>query len=155
MPEFWGYDALAPLGALSVATETIRLGTGIVQLGTRTPAMLGMSALSLQALSDGRFMLGLGTSGPQVMEGWHGVRFARPVRRTRETIDIIRLVTSGERVEYDGEIYELPLPESEGRSLRAAAPPVPVPIYIASLGPANLALTGELTDGWIGNSFFP
>jgi F420-dependent oxidoreductase-like protein len=155
VPEFWGYDALAPLGALAVATETIRLGTGIVQLGTRTPAMLGMSALSLQSLSGGRFMLGLGTSGPQVMEGWHGVRFARPIRRTRETIDIVRLVTSGERVEYEGEIYELPLPGGEGRALRAAAPPTNVPIYIASLGPANLALTGELTDGWIGNSFFP
>lgn len=155
VPEFWGYDALAPLGALAMATETIGLGTGIVQLGTRTPAMLGMSALSLQALSDGRFTLGLGTSGPQVMEGWHGVRFARPIRRTRETIDIVRLVTSGSRVEYDGEIYRLPLPEGEGRALRAAAPPAQVPIYIASLGPANLALTGELTDGWIGNSFFP
>lgn len=155
VPEFWGYDALTPLGALAVATDTIRLGTGIVQLGTRTPAMLAMSALSLQALSDGRFLLGIGTSGPQVVEGWHGVPFARPIRRTRETIDIIRIVTAGERLEYDGEIYRLPLPDGEGRALRAASAPAHVPIYVASLGPANLALTGELADGWIGNSFFP
>ncbi len=155
VPEFWGYDALTPLGALAVATDTIKLGTGIVQLGTRTPAMLAMSALSLQALSNGRFLLGIGTSGPQVIEGWHGVPFARPIRRTRETIEIIRIATSGERLEYDGEIHRLPLPGGEGRALRAAAAPAHVPIYVASLGPANLALTGELADGWIGNSFFP
>jgi F420-dependent oxidoreductase-like protein len=155
VPEFWGYDAFTPLGALAVATDTIRLGTGIVQLGARTPAMLAMSALTLQELSAGRFLLGIGASGPQVVEGWHGVPFARPIRRTRETIDIVRLVTAGERLEYDGEIYQLPLPDGEGRALRAAAQPAHVPIYIASLGPANLALTGELADGWIGNSFFP
>lgn len=155
VPEFWSYDALAPIGALAMATETIRLGTGIVQLGSRTPAMLAMSALSLQSLSGGRFHLGVGTSGPQVVEGWHGVRFARPIRRTRETIEIVRLILSGERVAYDGEIYQLPLPDSEGRSIRSAAPPTAVPIYNASLGPANLRLTGELCDGWIGNSFLP
>ena len=154
VPEFWGYDALTPLGALAVATETIKLCTGIVQLGTRTPAMLAMSAMSLQTLSEGRFQLGLGTSGPQVIEGWHGVDFARPVRRTRETIEIIALVTSGETLTYDGDIYTLPRPGGEGRALRSAAPPVKVPIYLASLGPANLRLTGELADGWIGNSFF-
>jgi alkanesulfonate monooxygenase SsuD/methylene tetrahydromethanopterin reductase-like flavin-dependent oxidoreductase (luciferase family) len=112
-----------------------------------------MSSMSLQAISGGRFILGVGTSGPQVMEGWHGVRFDRPIRRTRETIEILRLAMSGERVTYDGEVYQLPLPESQGRALRSAAPPTSVPVYVASLGPANLRLTGELADGWIGNSF--
>ena len=153
LPEFWAHDALTPLGALARATETIRLGTAIVQLGTRTPAMLAMSAMTLQELSDGRFVLGIGTSGPQVMEGWHGVRFSKPVTRTRETIEIIRMVTRGERLDYQGEGYQLPLPNGEGLSLRSAARPVEVPIYVASLGPANLRLTGALADGWIGNSF--
>src|ERR671912_683826 len=100
-PEFWAGDALTPLAFLAGQTSSIRLATGIVQLGARTPAMLAMSALSMQALSGGRFVLGMGTSGPQVMEGWHGVRFDRPVRRTRETIDIIRMVSARERLAYD------------------------------------------------------
>jgi alkanesulfonate monooxygenase SsuD/methylene tetrahydromethanopterin reductase-like flavin-dependent oxidoreductase (luciferase family) len=95
VPEFWAYDALTPIGYLAATTSTIRLATGIVQLGARTPAMLAMSAMTLQALSGGRFVLGVGTSGPQVMEGWHGVRFDRPVRRTRETIEIVRRVAAG------------------------------------------------------------
>jgi len=155
VPEFWAFDALTPLGFLAAATSSIRLATGIAQLGARTPAMLAMSAMTLQALSGGRFVLGIGTSGPQVMEGWHGVHFDRPVRRTRETIEIVRRITAGERLEYQGELYTLPLPGSEGRSLRWAGPPVDVPIYVASLGPANLALTGELADGWIGTAFLP
>jgi F420-dependent oxidoreductase-like protein len=153
LPEFWAHDALTPLGALALRTESIRLGTAIVQLGTRTPAMLAMSAMTLQQLSGGRFLLGVGTSGPQVVEGWHGIAFSKPVTRTRETIEIIRLITAGERLEYKGVIFELPLPGGEGKALRSAAPPVHVPIYVASLGPANLRLTGELADGWIGNSF--
>jgi F420-dependent oxidoreductase-like protein len=155
VPEFWAGDALTPLAFLAARTSKIRLATGIVQLGARTPAMLAMSALSMQSLSGGRFVLGIGTSGPQVMEGWHGVRFDKPVQRTRETIDIIRAVTAGERVEYLGQVYELPLPNGEGRSIRSLMPPAHVPIYVASLGPHNLRLTGELADGWIGNSFFP
>ena len=155
VPEFWGYDAFTPLAHLAALTSTIRLGTAIVQLGARTPAMLAMSAMSMQSLSGGRFILGIGTSGPQVMEGWHGVEFAKPVRRTRETIEIVRAITNGERVSYDGEVYRLPRPGGAGRSIRAAAPPVHVPIYVAALGPANLRLTGELADGWIGNSFLP
>jgi F420-dependent oxidoreductase-like protein len=155
VPEYWAGDALTPLGYLSARTSSIRLATGIVQLGSRSPALLAMSAMSLQSLSGGRFVLGVGTSGPQVMEGWHGVRFDRPVRRTRETIDIIRIVSAGERLAYDGEIYTLPLPGSEGRSIRSRMEPVHVPVYVASLGPANLRLTGELADGWIGNSFLP
>lgn len=153
VPEYWGYDALTPLGAVAAATDRIRIGTAIAQLGARTPAMLAMSAMALQRLSEGRFLLGIGASGPQVVEGWHGVPFARPVRRTRETIEILRLISAGERLEYDGDIYRLPLPDSEGRALRSAAEPVHVPVYVASLGPANLRLTGALADGWIGNSF--
>ncbi len=155
VPEFWAGDALTPLAYLAAQTSTVRLATGIVQLGARTPAMLAMSALSLQALSGGRFVLGIGTSGPQVMEGWHGVRFDKPVRRTRETIEILRKVTAGERLDYHGEIYDLPLPDGEGRAIRSLMPPAHIPIHVAALGPANLRLTGELADGWIGNSFFP
>ena len=153
--EFWAGDAFTPLAFLAGQTSTIRLGTGIVQLGARTPAMLAMSALSMQALSGGRFVLGIGASGPQVMEGWHGVRFDRPVQRTRETIEIIRKVSAGERLAHDGAIYSLPLPGGQGRAIRSLMPPAHIPIYVASLGPANLRLTGELADGWIGNSFFP
>ncbi|GAC1599053.1 MAG: LLM class flavin-dependent oxidoreductase [Acidimicrobiales bacterium] len=153
--EFWAGDALTPLAYLAGQTSTIRLGTGIAQLGARTPAMLAMSALSMQQLSGGRFILGIGTSGPQVMEGWHGVRFDKPVRRTRETIEIIRKVSAGEHLAYDGDIYTLPLPGGEGRAIRSLMPATHIPVYVASLGPANLRLTGELADGWIGNSFFP
>lgn len=154
-PEFWAADALTPLAYLAATTSTIRLGTAIAQLGARTPAMLAMSAMSMQSLSRGRFVLGLGTSGPQVMEGWHGVRFDRPVRRTRETIEILRMISAGERLAYNGEVYTLPLSGGEGRSIRSLIPPVHIPIYVAALGPANLRLTGELADGWIGNSFLP
>jgi F420-dependent oxidoreductase-like protein len=154
-PEAWGYDALTPLAYLAARTTRIRLATGIVQLGARSPAALAMSSMSLQALSDGRFVLGIGVSGPQVMEGWHGVRFTRPMQRTRETIDIVRRIARGERLDYEGAVYTLPLPGGEGRSIRSAAKPVAIPIYVAALGPANLALTGELADGWIGNSFLP
>jgi F420-dependent oxidoreductase-like protein len=153
--EFWAGDAFTPLAYLAGQTSTIRLATGIAQLGARTPAMLAMSALSMQALSGGRFILGLGVSGPQVMEGWHGVRFDRPVQNTRETIEILRKVSAGERLAYNGKIYTLPLPGGEGRPIRSLMPPTHVPIYVAALGPANLRLTGELADGWIGNSFLP
>ncbi len=152
--EAWGYDALTPLAAAATVTERVRLGSAIAQLGTRTPAMLAMTAMSLQHLSEGRFVLGIGTSGPQVMEGWHGVAFDRPVTRTRETIEIIRRITSGERLTFDGEVHQLPLPDSQGRAIRSMAPPVDIPLYIASLGPRNLRLTGEAAQGWIGNSFF-
>lgn len=153
--ESWAGDAFTPLAYLAARTTTIRLATGIAQLGARTPAMLAMSAMSMQALSDGRFVLGIGASGPQVMEGWHGVRFDRPVRRTRETMEIVRRASSGAPLSYDGEIYTLPLPDGQGRPIRSALPPTHVPIYVASLGPANLKLTGELADGWIGTSFLP
>ncbi len=153
--EAWGYDALTPLGYLAAITDRVRLGSGIVQLGTRTPANLAMAAMALQAMSHGRLLLGLGTSGPQVMEGWHGIRFTKPVTRTRETIGIVRAVTSGQKVAYAGDIYQLPLPGGEGVSIRSGQPAVHIPIYLASLGPNNLRLTGQAADGWIGNSFFP
>ena len=153
--EAWGQDALTPLAYLAAQTEQISLGSAIAQLGARTPAMLAMSAMSLQLLSGGRFLLGVGTSGPQVMEGWHGVRFSWPLAATRETIEIVRAVAAGERVSHDGQVFQLPLPDGPGRALRSMLPPVPVPIYIAALGPRNLELTGQLADGWIGNAFMP
>ncbi|HET9770989.1 MAG TPA: LLM class flavin-dependent oxidoreductase [Acidimicrobiia bacterium] len=155
VPEAWGQDALTPLAFLAARTSRIRLGSGIVQVGARTPANLAMAALSLQSLSGGRFLLGLGTSGPQVMEGWHGVRFPSPLNATRETVEIVRRVAAGEKLEYHGAVYDLPLPGGPGRAIRSMLPPAPVPIYVAALGPKNLALTGEIADGWIGNAFLP
>jgi F420-dependent oxidoreductase-like protein len=155
VPEAWMYDALTPLGYLAAITDRIRLGAAIAQLGARTPAMLAMSALALQRMSDGRFVLGIGTSGPQVMEGWHGVEFDRPVTRTRETIEIVRRIFAGERLEYEGTTYTLPLPGGAGRALRSPVAGVTVPIHVASIGPRNLALTGALADGWTGTAFLP
>ncbi len=152
--EAWGYDAITPLAYLAARTSRIRLGTGIMQIGSRTPAMIAMTALSMAALSHNRFLLGLGVSGPQVMEGWHGVRFARPLQRTREVIEIVRMIARGERLSYNGEIYQLPLPGGEGKALISDAQPRPdLPIYLATLGPKNLELTGELAHGRVGNSF--
>ncbi len=153
--EAWGTDALTPLAFLAARTKTIGLATGIIQIGARTPAMLAMSAMTMQGLSGGRFILGLGTSGPQVMEGWHGVRFRSPVTATRETIEIVRKVARGERLAHHGTVYELPLPDGPGRSIRSMLPPAEVPIYVAALGPRNLELTGELANGWLGNAFMP
>ena len=155
VPEVWGYDALTGLAFLAAKTTNIGLGTFVVQLGSRSPALLATSALSLQELSGGRFMLGVGTSGPGVMEGWHGVRFRRPVQATRETIEILRTVSRGERLEHEGEIYPLPLPDSDGSVLRPLVRPDHVPVYIAAMGPHNLRLTGEVADGWLGNAFIP
>lgn len=155
--EAWGSDAVSPLAFVAARTSEIRLGTGIIQAGTRTPALVGMTAATLAMLTNGRFLLGLGVSGPQVIEGWHGLRFERPIRRMRETIDIARLVMSGERVEYQGRFYQLPLPGGEGKALRSSLGPVPapVPIYLATLGPKSLEMTGEIADGWLGTSFMP
>ncbi|XVX18891.1 LLM class flavin-dependent oxidoreductase [Actinomycetota bacterium] len=154
-PEAWGYDAFTPLAYLAARTERARLVTGIAQLGARSPANLAMTAMSVQALSGGRLVLGLGVSGPQVVEGWHGVPFGKPVQRTRETVEILRTVFRGDRLAYEGETYRLPLPGGEGRAIRSMAPPVEIPIWLASLGPANLRLTGEIADGWVGNSLLP
>jgi len=154
--EAWGHDAVTPLAFMAARTSRIRLGTGIMQAGTRTPALVAMTAMSLAAMSQGRFLLGLGVSGPQVIEGWHGIRFERPVQRMREMVEIVRRATRGERLEYKGSIYELPLPGGEGKALRSAAKPQPnIPIYLATLSPKSLEMTGEVADGWLGTSFMP
>lgn len=154
--EAWGHDAVTPLAFLAARTSRIRLGTGIVQAGTRTPALVAMTAMSLAAMSGGRFLLGLGVSGPQVIEGWHGLRFERPVRRLRETVEIVRRAMRGERLVYRGDLYELPLPGSDGKPLRSGARPRPdIPVYLATLSPRSLELTGEIADGWLGTSFMP
>ena len=155
--EAWGSDAVSPLAFVAARTSKIRLGTGIMQAGTRSPALVGMTAATLSALTGGRFLLGLGTSGPQVIEGWHGLRFDRPVRRMRETIEIARIVMSGERLRYGGRVYELPLGGGEGKALKSSigAVPAPVPVYLATLGPKSLEMTGEMADGWLGTSFMP
>lgn len=154
--EAWGYDAVTPLAYLAAKTSRIRLGSGITQAGTRTPALVAMTAMSLASMSKGRFLLGLGVSGPQVIEGWHGIPFARTIQRMREIIEIVRLATSGERVHYSGTVYELPLPGGEGKALRSGAPAGPkIPIYLATLSPKSLEMTGELADGWLGASFMP
>ena len=153
--ETWGFDAATPVAYLAARTSKIRLGTGILQLGSRSPAMMAMTAMSLNSMSDGRFTLGLGASGPQVVEGWHGVPFANTIPRIRDAVAIVRMASRGERVAYKGEYYELPRPGGEGKALRTNAPPQQFPIYLATLSPKSLQLTGEIADGWIGTSFMP
>jgi F420-dependent oxidoreductase-like protein len=154
--EAWGYDAISPLAFLAARTSKIKLGTGIVQAGTRTPALVAMTAMSMQHFSNGRFILGFGTSGPQVIEGWHGIPFRRPVQRMREIIEIVRIASTGERVSYDGTVYHLPLPGGEGKALRPSwREGAHIPIYLATLSPKSLEMTGELADGWLGTSFMP
>jgi F420-dependent oxidoreductase-like protein len=154
--ESWGHDAVSPLAYLAACTSRVRLGAGILQSGTRTPALIAMTAMSLAAMSGNRFILGLGVSGPQVIEGWHGIRFEHPVQRMRETVEIVRQAIRGERLAYQGRVYALPLPGGEGKALRSSAQPRPgIPIYLATLSPRSLEMTGELADGWIGTSFIP
>ena len=155
-PEGWGFDGATPLAYLAAKTSRLKLGTGVLQIGARTPANMAMTAMSLYSMSQGRFILGIGTSGPQVIEGFHGVVFDDPIQRTRETIEIMRQVFRGETVAYQGRVHRLPVREGQGKSIRVAAPPMPdIPIYVASLGPRNLRLTGELADGWVGRCFMP
>jgi F420-dependent oxidoreductase-like protein len=155
-PEAWGHDAVAPLAFLAARTKRMALGTAIMQAGTRTPALIAMTSLSMASMSNERFRLGLGVSGPQVIEGWHGIRFDRPLRRLRETVEIVRRATRGERLTYKGEVYELPLPGGEGKPLRVGAKPrADIPIYLATLSPKSLEMTGEIADGWLGTSFMP
>ena len=155
-PESWGHDAVTPLAFMAARTSRIRLGTGIMQAGTRTPALVAMTAMSLASMSGNRFILGLGVSGPQVIEGWHGVRFERPVQRLREIVEVVRMASRGERLSYRGKVYELPLPDGEGKALRTAARPRPdIPIYLATLSPKSLEMTGEIAEGWVGTSFIP
>jgi F420-dependent oxidoreductase-like protein len=148
--EAYGSDAVSVLAYLAAKTSTIDIGSAVLQIPARTPTMTAMTAATLDSLSDGRFRLGLGVSGPQVSEGWHGVRFAKPLARTREYVDIVRLALSRERVRYEGETYRLPLPDGPGKALHLMLHPVRdhIPVYLAAIGPKNLELAGEIADGW-------
>jgi F420-dependent oxidoreductase-like protein len=149
--EAYGSDAATVLAWLAAQTERIRIGSAIFQMPARSPAMTAMTAATLDELSGGRMILGIGPSGPQVAEGWHGQPFARQLRRTREYVEVLRKVLARERLEYDGEIYRLPLPDGPGKALKLMIGPVQeqIPIFIAAIGPKNTALTGEIADGWI------
>lgn len=154
--EAWGMEAVSSLGYLAAVTENIKLGTGIMQISARTPAMTAMTALSMAQISGDRFLLGLGVSGPQVVEGLHGEAFAKPLSRLREYVDIVRLGVSGQRMVYDGNHYVLPRPGGEGKALKSSIRPRPdLPLYLATLGPRSLEYTGEIADGWLGTSFIP
>ncbi|MYT75500.1 MULTISPECIES: LLM class flavin-dependent oxidoreductase [unclassified Streptomyces] len=154
--EAWGSEAPSPLGYLAARTERMLLGSGIIQLATRTPAAIARAAITLSNLSEGRFLLGLGPSGPQVIEGLHGVPFARPLARMRETVEIVRLAASGEKIAYDGREFTLPLPGGDARPMRLSMRAEhEIPIYLATLSPKMLRLTGEVADGWLGTSFVP
>src|SRR5438876_4089406 len=151
MPEAYGTDAVSILGALAARTERIRLGTGIVNVFSRTPALLGQTAATLDLISGGRFILGLGTSGHQVVTGWHGMAFDRPLQRMRETVEIVRRVLRQERLRFKGEVFTL----DQGLKLLARPVRETVPIFLATLTPAGLRLTGEVADGWIPTLFSP
>jgi F420-dependent oxidoreductase-like protein len=154
--EAWGQDAFTPLAYLAAKTSTIKLGTGIAQISARAPVVTAMTALTLAALSNDRFVLGLGASGPQVVEGLHGQPFAAPLTRMRETIDIIKLAFAGEKIEYHGKRLHLPLPGGEGKALRLSQPGNDrIPVYLATIGPSTLEYTGAVADGWLGTSFTP
>jgi F420-dependent oxidoreductase-like protein len=148
--EAYGSDAVSVLAFLAGKTSTIELGSAVLQIPARTPTMTAMTAATLDTLSGGRFRLGLGVSGPQVSEGWHGVRFGKPLARTREYVDIVTLALSRERVRYDGQTYRLPLPDGPGKALHLMVHPLRshIPIYLAAIGPKNVELAGEIADGW-------
>jgi F420-dependent oxidoreductase-like protein len=152
--EAYSYDAISQLGFLAAKTTRIELATGVVPIYIRTPTLLAMTAAGLDYVSDGRFRLGIGTSGPQVMEGFHGVPFDAPLGRTREVVDICRQVWRRERLTYDGKYYRIPLPADQGtglgKSLQLINHPVRdrIPITIAALGPKNVELTAEIAEGW-------
>ena len=154
--EAWGMETIAPLAYLAPLTNRIKLGTGIMQISARTPAMTAMTALTMARLTNDRFCLGLGVSGPQVVEGLHGAPFEKALSRLREYLIVLRMAMSGERVKFDGDFYQLPRSGGEGKALRLSLPPKPnLPIYLATLGPKSLELTGEMADGWLGTSFIP
>jgi F420-dependent oxidoreductase-like protein len=155
--EAYGSDAATVLAWLAANTETIRLGSAIFQMPGRSPAMTAMTAATLDNLSGGRMILGIGSSGPQVAEGWHGQRFGKQLARTREYVEILRKALARERLEFHGDTYELPLPDGPGKALKLMIPPVQerMPIYIAAIGPKNTQLTGEIADGWMPAFFSP
>lgn len=154
--EAWGQDAVVPLAYLAAVTNRIQLGSGIMQISARAPSMTAMTALTMATVSQDRFVLGLGASGPQVVEGLNGQPFARPLERLREHLEIVKLAFAGEKLVYDGKQYVLPRPGGEGKALRLAQPGNPnIPIYLATLGPQALRYTGAVADGWVGTSFVP
>lgn len=143
IPETWGVDAVSVLAILSRETSTIKLASGVFNVYSRSAALIAQTAATLQEFSGGRFILGLGSSGPIVVENWHGIPFTRPLQRTREYVAVIRMALAGERVNYAGSLFQL-------RDFRLLNPPdAPVPIYIAALGPRNVEMTGEVADGWL------
>lgn len=149
--EAYGPDVVSVLGWMGAQTERIGLGAGVMQIPARSPAATAMAAASLDSLSGGRFRLGLGVSGPQVSEGWHGVGFAKPLGRTKEYVDIVRMALAHRPVSYHGEHFTLPLPDGAGKPLRLAhAHRRQIPLYLAAVGPKNMELAGEIADGWLG-----
>jgi coenzyme F420-dependent oxidoreductase len=144
VPEMWGRDAFSILSVIALNTKRIKLGTGIVSVFSRTPAIIAQTIATLDEFSDGRMILGLGTSGPLVIENWHGLKFEKPLQRTREYVEVVRMIISGQRVNYEGEIFKLKNFSLQFKPVREA-----LPIYIASIGPKNITLTGEIADGWI------
>ena len=155
--EAYGSDAATVLTWIAAQTERIDVGSAVFQIPGRTPANTAMTAATLATLSGGRFRLGLGVSGPQVSEGWHGVRFDKPLGRTREYVAIVRKALAREKVSFDGEFFTLPLPDGPGKALTLTVHPVRdnLPIYLAAIGPKNLELTGEIADGWLAIFFSP
>src|SRR3954449_9247262 len=149
--EAYGSDAATVLAWLAGQTTRIKLGAGVFQIPGRSPAMTAMTAVTIDHLSNGRMLLGIGASGPQVSEGWHGVRFAHQLGRTREYVAIMRKALSRERLEFEGEHFQLPLPDGPGKALKLTIGPIQesIPIYLAAIGPKNTALAGEIADGWI------
>ncbi len=155
--EAYGSDTATVLGWLAGQTSTIRLGSGIFQMPGRSAAMTAMTAATLDQISNGRMILGIGSSGPQVSEGWHGVRFGKQLARTRDYVAVLRMALARERLEYSGETLELPLPDGPGKALKLTIGTVQeqIPIYIAAIGPKNTQLTGEIADGVIPTLFSP
>lgn len=149
--EAWGSDVVTVLSWVAAQTERIDVGSAIMQIPARTPAMTAMTAATLDTLSGGRFRLGLGVSGPQVSEGWHGTRFDHPLGRTREYVEIVRKALRRETLRYAGEHYQLPLPDGPGKALKLLVHPIRdrVPVYLAAVGPRNVELAGEIADGWL------
>jgi F420-dependent oxidoreductase-like protein len=153
--ESWGSDAVTVLSWIAARTETIKVGAGILQMPARTPAMTAMTAVTLNELSGGRFLLGLGLSGPQVVEGWHGVPYGKPLGKTREYVSIVRsAIARKERLVHNGVHYQIPYTGSDatglGKPLKLMTyPKYPVPIYLAAIGPKNVTLTAEIADGWL------
>jgi len=155
--EAYGSDAATVLGWLAGQTTKIRLGSGIFQMPARSPAMTAMTAATIDQLSGGRMILGIGSSGPQVAEGWHGQRFARQLQRTREYVAVVRMALARERVQFSGDTLQLPLPDGPGKALKLTIGPVQeqIPVYLAAIGPKNTTLAGEIADGWIPTLFSP